>query len=202
MAVTPLPSWVHQWKAFFRTLGNWNLGQDTSWRCNRPMVLDICSMWMWKGKVILQGSQDCRRKCSLCGNRVLVDTCPVESELGTYIPLGGLELETHRLESSRGSVQFSSVAQSCPTLCNPMDCSMPGFPVHHQLPELMQTYVHWVLDAIHPSHALLYPSPPTFNLTQHQGIFQRVGSSHQVTKVMEFQLQHQSFQWIFRTDFL
>ena len=100
------------------------------------------------------------------------------------------------------SVQFSSVTQSCPTLCDPMNCSMPGLPVHHQLPEFTQTHVHRVGDAIQPSHPLSSPSPPTFNLSQHQGLFQWVNSSHQVAKVLEFQLQHQSFQWIFRTDFL
>ena len=83
-----------------------------------------------------------------------------------------------------------------------MDCSMPGLPVHHQLPELAQTPVHWVSDAIQPSHPLSSPSPPTFNRSQHQGLFQSVSSSHQVAKALEFQLQHQSFQWLFRTDFL
>ena len=91
---------------------------------------------------------------------------------------------------------LSSVAQSCPTLCNPMDCSTPGLLVHQQLPELAQTHVHWVGDAIQPSHPLLSPSPPAFNLSQHQGLFQWVRSSHQVAKVLEFQLQHQSFQII------
>ena len=91
-------------------------------------------------------------------------------------------------------VQFSSVAQSCPTLCDPMDCTTPGLPVHHQLPELAQTHVHQVNDAIKPSHTLSSPSPPTFNLSQHQSLFQQVSSSHQVAKVLEFQLQHQSFQ--------
>ena len=81
-----------------------------------------------------------------------------------------------------------------------MDCSMPGFPVHHQLPELAQTHIHWVGDTIQPSHPLSSPFPPAFNLSQHQGLFQWVSSSHQVVKVLEF--QHQSFQWIFRTDFL
>ena len=99
-------------------------------------------------------------------------------------------------------VQFSSVSQSCPTLCDPMDCSIPGLPVHRQLQEFTQTHVHWVGDAIQPSHPLLSPSPPAFNLSQHQCLFQGVSSSHQVAKVLEFQLQHQSFQWIFRTDFL
>ena len=96
--------------------------------------------------------------------------------------------------------QFSSVAQSWMTLCDPMNCSTPGFPAHHQLPELAQTHVHQVGDVIQPSHPLSAPSPPAFNLSQHQGIFQWVGSSDQVAKVLEF--QHQSFQWIFRTDFL
>ena len=99
-------------------------------------------------------------------------------------------------------VQFSSTAQLCPTLCDPMDCSTPEFPVHHQLPELTQTRVHRVADAIQPSHPLSSPSPPAFNLSQHRGLFQWVHSWHQVTKVLEFQLQHQSFQWIFRSDFL
>ena len=98
--------------------------------------------------------------------------------------------------------QFNSVAQSCPTLCDPMDCSTPGLPVHHQLLEFTQTHVHWVGDAIQPSHPLSSPSLPTFNLSQHQGLFQWVTSSHQVAKVLEFQLQHQSFQLIFRNDFL
>ena len=96
--------------------------------------------------------------------------------------------------------QFSSVTQSCPILCDPMNRSTPGLPVHHQLPESAQTYVHWVGDAIQPSHPLSSPSPPAFNLSQHQGLFQWVSSLHQVAKVLEFQLQHQSFQWIFRTD--
>ena len=97
---------------------------------------------------------------------------------------------------------FSSVAQLCLTLCDPMNCSTTGFPVHHQLLELSQTHVHQVGDAIQPSHPLLSPSPLTFNISQHEGLFQWVSSSHQVAKLMEFQLQHQSFRWIFRTDFL
>ena len=98
--------------------------------------------------------------------------------------------------------QFSSVTQPCLTLCNTMDCSTPGFSVHHQLPELVQTHVHQMGDAIQPSHPLSSPSPPAFNLSQHQCLFQWVSSSHQVAKVLQFQLQHQSFQWIFRIDFL
>ena len=92
---------------------------------------------------------------------------------------------------------FSSVTQSCLTLYDPMDYSTPGLPVHHQIPELAQTHVHWVSDAIQSPHPLPSPSPPAFNLSQHQGLFQRVSSLYQVAKVLEFQLQHQSFRWIF-----
>ena len=83
-----------------------------------------------------------------------------------------------------------------------MDCSTLGFPVCHQFSEPIQTYVHWVSDAIQPSHPLLSPSPPALNLSQHQGLFILVSSSHQVAKVLEFQFQHRSLQWICRTDFL
>ena len=128
--------------------------------------------------------------------------------------------ETPR-HSLPGVLQFSSVAQSYLTLYNPMDCSMSGFPVHHQLPELAQTHVHHTGDAIQQSHLLSSPSPPAFNISQHQSLFQWVSSSdslvysieytnlvylvysiESVVKVLEFQLQHQFFQWIFRTDFL
>ena len=110
--------------------------------------------------------------------------------------------------------QSSPVIQSCPNLSvqfssvqllimsNPMNCSTPGLPVHHQLPEFTETYVHRVGDAIQPSHPLSSPSPPVFNLSQHQGLFQWVSSSYQVANILELQLQHQSFHWILRTDFL
>ena len=99
-------------------------------------------------------------------------------------------------------VQFSLVAQSCPTLCDPMENSTPGLPVYHQLLESTQTHFHWVSDAVQPSHPLLSPSPPAFNLFQHQGLFKWVSSLHQVAKVLEFQLQHQSFQWTLWTNLL
>ena len=98
------------------------------------------------------------------------------------------------------SVQFSSVAQPCPTLCNSMNCSMPGLPVHHQLPAFTQTHVHWVSDAIQSSHPLSFPSPSVPNPSQLQGLFHWANSSHEVARVLEFQLQHQSFQWTPRTD--
>ena len=98
------------------------------------------------------------------------------------------------------SVQFSSVAQLCLTLCDPMNCSMPGLPVHHQLLEFTQTHVHRVSGAIQPSHPLLYPSPPAPNPSQHQSLSQWVKSSHEAAKVLEFQLQ--PFQGTPRTDLL
>ena len=88
------------------------------------------------------------------------------------------------------SIQFSSVAQLCLTLCDPMDCSTPGFPVYHQLPEFTQTHVHQVSDTIQPSHPLSSLSPPAFNLPQNRDLFKWVCSSHQLAKVLQFQLQH------------
>ena len=96
---------------------------------------------------------------------------------------------------------FSSVQSlSRVQLCDLINHSSPGLPVHHQLPESTQTHVHWVGDAIQPSHPLSSPSPPAINLSQHQGLFKWVSSLHQVTKVLEFQLQHQSFQWTSKID--
>ena len=131
------------------------------------------------------GSKVCTASTSPCNAIVFQSSCRCDS----------IALEF-------GGFQFGSVPQSCPTLCDPMDSSMPGFPVHHQLPEFTQTQVHWVGDAIKPSHPLSSPSPPALNLSQQQGLFKWIGSSRQVAKILEFQLQHQSFQRIFRTDFL
>ena len=100
------------------------------------------------------------------------------------------------------SVQFSSVTKSCRTRCDHMNRSTPGLPVHHQLPKSTQIHVHRVGDAIQSSHPLSAPSPPALNLSQHLGLFKWVSSLHQVAKVLEFQLQHQSFQWTLRTDLL
>ena len=131
---------------------------------------------------------------------VCFDRISVLVGVGRYLPLLHFYPRIHLLIYS--SVQFSSVAQSCPALCDPMKCSMPGLPVHHQLLEFTQTHVHRVCDAIKPSHPLLSPSPPAPNPTQHHGLFQLVNSLHEVAKVMEFQLQHQSFQRNPRTDLL
>ena len=100
------------------------------------------------------------------------------------------------------SVQFSSIAQSCLTLCDPMNCSTPDLPVHHQLPEFIQIHAHRVGDATQPFHPLLSPSPPAPDPSQHQGLFQSVNCLDEVAKALDFQLQHQSFQWTPRTDLL
>ena len=97
---------------------------------------------------------------------------------------------------------FSSVTQLCLTLHDPMNCSTAGFSVNHQLPEFTQTHVHWLSDAIQPSHPLSSPSPPAPNPSQHQTLFQWVNSSHQMAKVLESQLQHHSFQRNPRADLL
>ena len=106
-------------------------------------------------------------------------------------------LKTLSGKTDSSLIQFSHSVMSDSLRPHGLQHARP--PVHHQLPEFTQTHVHWVSDAIQPSHPLLSPSPPAFNLSQHQGLFKWVSSSHQVAKVLEW---HRSFQWIFRTDFL
>ena len=137
--------------------------------------------WATEQSLILQLKKLQRNHCSRVKSKVLVIW------------------QRPTLSTSQSTSQYFSVVSES---LWPMDCSMPGFPVHNHLPELAQTHVYLVSDAIQPSHTLWYPSPPAFNLSQHQGLFQRVSSSHQVTNKMEFQIQHQSFQWISRIDFL
>ena len=105
-----------------------------------------------------------------------------------------INIRNQRGGITTGPIDISSVTQSCPTLCDPMNCSTLGLPVHHQLLESTQTHVHWVSGSIQPSHPLSFPSSLTLNLSQLQGLFQWVNSLHQVAKVLEFRLQHQSFQ--------
>ena len=114
--------------------------------------------------------------------------------LAGYSPSWHKESDMTQHACMRARTSFSSVVQLCPTLCNPMDCSMPGFRIHHQLPELTQIHIPQVSDAIQTSHPLLSPSPPAFNLGQPQGFFLCVSFSHQVATILEFQLQHQPFQ--------
>ena len=109
-------------------------------------------------------------------------------QLANGLVASGISFKTLWNNCQYQSVQFSSVTQSWPTICDPMNHCLPGLPVHHHLLELTQTHVHWVHDAIQPSHPLLSPSPPATNPTQHQSFFQWVNSSHEVAKVLEFQL--------------
>ena len=125
--------------------------------------------------------------------------------LSALVPEGSIWVTHHSIHYNVPFMPLSSVhssSQSWLTLCNPMNGSMSGFPVHRQLLESTQTHVHWVSDAIQPSHPLSSPSPPDPKPSQHQGLFQWVNSSHEVAKVLEFQLQDESFQWTPRTDFL
>ena len=130
-------------------------------------------------------------KFSLCYVRVLFPLCCIFFSF--VITTGFIYINIY---------QFSSVTQLCLTLWSSMGCSTPGLPAHHQLLEPAQTHVCWVYDDMQPSYPLSSPSPPAFNFSQHQGLFQWVSSSHQVVRVLELQLQHQSFQWIFKSDFL
>ena len=141
------------------------------------------------------------RSCMLCDMRpplqkkgelfgmwiISQQSCYLKSALGIF--LGSWSgLWTESIQTFISVSQFSSVAQSCPTLCDPMNHSTPSLPVHHQLPEFTQIHVHWVGDAIQPSHPLSSPSPLAPNPSQHQSLFQWVNSSHEVAKVLEFQL--------------
>ena len=123
----------------------------------------------------------------------------LEKEMASHYSILSWEIQW---TEKPGGPQSSPVQFSCSNSLHPIDCSMPSLPVHHQLPEFTQTHVHWVSDAIQSSHPLSSNSPPVVYLSQHQGLFKWVSSSHQVAKVLEFQLQHQFFQWIFRADFL
>ena len=159
--------------------------------CCWKRVFAMTSVFSWQNSVSLCPA-------SFCTPRPNLPVTPGISWLPTFafqLPImkrtsfGGV---SSRRSCRSSSDQIRSVAQSCPTLCDPMNHSTPGFPVHHQLPEFTQTHVHRVNDAIQPSHPLLPASPPAFNLSQW------VGSSYRVAKVLEFQLQNQSFQWTFR----
>ena len=157
-----------------------------------------------KMRVPSLGQEDPLEEGRATHSSILACRIPRTEEPGRLQSMGSLRVRYYWSDWAHThiSIQFSSIAQLCLTLCDPMDCSMPGFPVHHQLLELAQTHVHRVSDAIQQSYPLSSPFPPTFNLSKHQSLFTWVSSSHQVAKVLEFQLQHQSFQWIFRIDSL
>ena len=151
------------------------------------------SMGHLKGQVVrMKWNQICRSTWNLSSLFFCNTSWPLSRE--------GEERPKREADNSRSGVVVQ--LPSCIWLCDPMDCSSPGLSILHCLLEFPQIHVRWVSDAIQPSHPLLSPSPPALNLSQHQGLFQWVGSSHQVAKVWELQLQHQSFQWVFRLDFV
>ena len=162
----------------------------------------ITSRGCWQGLLEKTGIHQWKNGVAIADKQRMLPHQALTSQPPQQCTLGGLRMGMHRVLAPEGCCCCCSVAQLCLTLCHPMDCSTPGVPVHHHLPEFAQTYVHWVSDAIQPSHPLLSPSPPDLNLSQHQGLFQWVSSSHQVTKVLALQPQHQSLQQGFRTDFL
>ena len=148
-----------------------------------------------------------QNSCSLsrwCHPTISPSVVPFSSCLQSFPASGSFQMS--QLFASGGQSIEVSVIQICYSVLSdclqPMECSMPGLPVHHQLLEFTKTHVHWVSDAIQPFHPLSSPSPPALNLSQHQGLLKWVSSLHQVAKVLEFQIQHQSFQWILRTGLI
>ena len=150
-----------------------------------------------RGHYFLEFWENVRRRQSKQGSiyTQLLETSSVKMKLCFNYPL------KLGFTQSGGGCCCCLVAESCPILCDPMDCT-PGCPVLCYLLKFTQTHAHWVGDVIQPSHPLSSPSPPALSLSQHQGLFKWVSSSHQVAKVLELQFQHLSFQWIFRIDFL
>ena len=160
------------------------------------VCLFVC-FYSFKGWFSLKKKKRRQRKCKDHATEETLDKTSQSLKTSTIWPLTKILL-TSALDYFLVVVQ----SLSCVCLCNPMDCSTPGFSVLRHLLELAQTHVYWVSDAIQPSHPLSSPSPPAFNLSQQQGLFQWVSSLHQVAKVSELQLQHQSLQWTPRTDLL
>ena len=158
-------------------------GPITSWQIDGETV-ETVSDFIFLGSKIT-ADNDCSHEIKrhlLLGRKVMTNLDSILKSRDITLPT-----KVHLVSS----VQFSC---SVVSNCDPMNCSMLGLRVHHQLPEFTQTHVHQVSDAIQPSHPLSSPSPPAFNLSQHQSLFQGGRSSHQVAKVLEFQLQYQSFQ--------
>ena len=139
---------------------------------------------IWTFKLVITVCKNCIKDPALFSNVKRHHYSPV---FGIIFAFNG-QTNYHFKKSMFNSAQFSSVTQLCPTLWDPMHRSTPGLPVHHHLPEFTQTHVHWVSDAIQPSHPLSSPSSPAPNPSQHQSLFQWVNSSHEVVKVLELQL--------------
>ena len=170
----------------------------TSWQIEGGKVEAVADFILGGSKITADGdcSHEIKRHLLLGGKAVI--------NLDSVLKSRDITLAT-KVRIAKAMVffsQFSSVAQLCPTFCNSMDCSTPGLPIHHQLPEFTQTQVHWVGDVIQPSHPRSSPSPPAPKPSQHQSLFQWVNSLHEVAKVLRFQAQYQSFKWTPRTGLL
>ena len=197
-----------QWKQVWASSGRWlrtgkpgvllsmgsqRVGQKWVNEQQQISLLSIISLlgyiWIYTNEIIWVGSLDSLRRRLVTRKTKWLE---------------GWNFESHSMTSRERSWVWNcccSVAKSCPTLCDPLDCSTPGSSVLHYLLKFPQVYVHWAGDAIQPSHPLPSSSPFAFNLSQNQRLFQWVSSSNQVAKVLELQLQHQPFQWIFRVYF-
>ena len=156
----------------------------TSWQMDGGTMETVADFIFLGSKITADG--DCShetKRCLLLGRKSMTNLESTLKSRDITLPTKVCLVKTMVFP-----VQFSSVTQSCLTLCDPMNRSTPGLPVPHQFPEFTQTHVHWVCDAIQPPHPLSSPSPPAFNLSHHQGLFKWVSSSHQVAKVLEYQL--------------
>ena len=172
----------------------WHFPKKSGHSTQNLVFLKILTCYSSKGTLFIRSFKNLLTCFYILKDHFVIGKSLVKLLLNIYIHIF---IHTHI-----SSFQFSSVAQSCPTLHNPMNRSTPGLPVHHQLLEFTHTHAHRAGDAIQPSHPLSSPSPPAPNPSQHQSLFQWVNYSHEVANVLEFQLQHQSFQWTLRTDLL
>ena len=167
------------------------IGTKTINQTERNLTCQDCKLYTWLNSSLFNSNHSyvILHKCSGVWLPIYQNR-PWELSPDMHTLLTVLNTIWKRSKCFIGLFQFSSVVQLCPTFCDPMDCSTPGLLVHHQLPELAQTHLHWVGGAIQPSHPLSSPSPPAFSLSQHQSLFKWVSFSHEVAKVLEFQLQH------------
>ena len=192
-----LPDWLAFWprKVYFTKFSNLNLYvyQELSpTKISNDVYNCCCSVTSHVWLFATQWTAACQASLS----HTISWNLPKFMSIASVMPSSHL-IRWHPLLLS---FSLNSVAQLCLTICDTQDFSTPGFPVHHQLPDLAQTHVYRVSDATQPSYLLTSTSPPAFHLSQHQSLFQWVSSLYHVTKVLE--LQHQWFQWVFRTDFL
>ena len=194
-------SWLFESSKCSRNLENWSwdsgLVHRPLWHCVLFLACGCSYVFYDSG----EGPWDALSRCvpRVVCIRTILDFRKFKFPAGSLPQNLGIYI-CHPLPEWRCLIRFSFLFSCWVGLS--MDRSTPGLPVLHHLLQLTQTHVHWVGDAVQPSHPLSSPSPPAFHLSQHQGLFQWVSSSHQVAKVLELQLQHQSFQWIFRPDFL